>query len=146
MMRITGTAAYEPPPVLLSSLPSSGAGMRRREVILLIGGAAAWPRAARAQQGARIPRIGYLSPLSASEDAIYRDAFRTGLRDLGYIEGKNLQIDFRYADSDPLFGPLFRLATELGSLKVDVIVSYGLGAKAARQASALIPTVMAVGF
>lgn len=117
--------------------------MRRRE--FLIGGmAATWPLAVRAQQGKRIPRIGYLSPISASEEAIYRDEFRAGLGDLGYVEGKNLQIEFRYAEGDR--GSLFGLATELVSLKVDVVVSYGFGAEAARQATALIPVVMAVAF
>ena len=119
--------------------------MKRRDFVTLFGGAAAaWPLAVRAQQRERIPRIGYLSPISASEDAMYRDAFRAGLRDLGYVEGKNLQIEFRYAEGER--GSLFGLATELVSLKVDVVVCYGIGAEAARQATALIPVVMAVGF
>src|SRR5664279_2640300 len=118
--------------------------MRRREFITLIGGAAAWPRAAWTQQSERIPRIGYLSPISASEEAVYRDEFRAGLRDLGYIEGKNLLIEFRYADGD--WSQLTDLANQLVSLKVDVIASYGLGVGAARHATALIPVVMVVGF
>src|SRR5664279_691537 len=119
--------------------------MRRREFIALVGGAAAtWPLAVRAQQGERIPRIGYLSPISASEEAMYRDEFRAGLRDLGYVEGKNLLIEFRYAEGD--WSQLTDLANRLVSLRVDVIASYGVGVGAARHATALIPVVMVVGF
>ena len=120
--------------------------MRRREFIKLIGnGVAVWPVAARARQSERTWRIGYLSPISVSaEPAAYRDEFRAGLRDFGYFEGKNLQIESRYAEGDQ--DRLTRFATELVSLKVDVIVSYGLGAEAARHATALLPVVMVVLF
>jgi putative ABC transport system substrate-binding protein len=72
----------------------------RREFISLIGGAAAaWPLATRAQQAARVARIGFLGLAPASTFATGVDALRTGLRDLGYIEGKNIAIDFRWAQT-----------------------------------------------
>ena len=69
--------------------------MRRREFIRLLGGAAAaWPLAARAQQPAKVPRVGILSP-AASEYTADMTAFRQGIRDLGYIEGQTIALDFR---------------------------------------------------
>src|SRR5713226_2046604 len=66
---------------------------RRREFIRLIGGAAAWPLAARAQQARKLPRIGVL--ISASPPHPFADAFRRGLRALGYTEGQNIAVEFR---------------------------------------------------
>jgi hypothetical protein len=78
--------------------------MRRREFITLLGGiaAAAWPRAARAQQPAKVARIGYLiiGSLESSEMRMNLDAFRQGLTELGYIEGQNIVIEYRSADAD----------------------------------------------
>ena len=77
--------------------------MRRREFFTLAGGVAVtWPLAARAQQTNEIARIGYLSQESAAFDRSHGDsaAFRDALGDLGYVEGKNLHIEFRYADAD----------------------------------------------
>jgi putative ABC transport system substrate-binding protein len=69
--------------------------MKRREFITLIGsGSVAWPLAARAQQPAKVPRVGILSP-AASETAATLTAFREGIRDLGYIEGQTIALDFR---------------------------------------------------
>jgi putative ABC transport system substrate-binding protein len=116
--------------------------MKRRQFITLLGGmAAAWPLTARAQQGGRVARIGYLSFLSAADHAPRSDAFRAGLRDLGYVEGKNLQIEFRFADGDN--DRLPGLANELVRLNVDVIVTYSTGVPAAQRATATIPVVMA---
>ena len=117
--------------------------MNRRDAVLALAALGAAPLATRAQQAPRVARIGYLSPTSASakvEQEIF-DASRAGLRDLGCIEGKNLQIDPRYADNDS--GRLPALAAGLVGLKVDVIVTYAQGVIAARGATATIPIVMA---
>ena len=103
--------------------------MRRREFITFLGGAAtAWPLAARAQQPERLARIGYLSVTSATSGHASgnTDAFRAGLRDLGYVEGKNLHIEFRFADGNQ--DRLPDLVTELIGLNVDVIVTSSISA------------------
>ena len=114
--------------------------MRRREFISLLGGtAAAWPLIARAE---RIARVGYLGLTSASAVQASRiEAFRSGLRNLGYVEGKNIEIEFRFAggDNDRLPG----LVAELIGLNVDVIVAYATGIPAARRVTTTIPIVMA---
>ncbi len=108
--------------------------MRRRQVIALIGGAAvAWPLAARAQQAGKMPRIGILNNGSA---ALYSrtNPFFEGLRELGYKEGENLAIEFRFADWE--LNRLPDLAAELVALKVDVIVAGATpAARAAKQAT-----------
>jgi putative tryptophan/tyrosine transport system substrate-binding protein len=116
--------------------------MRRREFITLLGSSvAAWPLAARARQPERLARIGYLGLTSASQLVGAIDAFSAGLRDLGYVEGRNLHIEFRFADGDE--DRLPALATELVALNVDVIVTYATGVFAAQRATATIPIVMA---
>jgi putative ABC transport system substrate-binding protein len=115
--------------------------MRRREFISLLGGAAAaWPIAAMAQQPEKIPRIGYLSPRSATLRE--RDeSFRQGLRELGYVEGKNIVIEYRFAEGK--FDRLPELAAELVQLKVDVIVTEVTQASlAAKGATKTIPIVI----
>src|SRR6476659_5164275 len=99
--------------------------MRRREFITLLGGAAAaWPVAARAQQQAgKVPRIGFLGLTSPSDRPSLLDAFRQGLRELGWVEGQNIVIDYRYAEDR--VGPLPDLAAEVFLLKVDLFVSLG---------------------
>ena len=69
--------------------------MRRREFITLLGTMATWPLAARTQPAGRAVRIGYIGFGSSSEDAPFREAFREGLRGLGYVEGNNFQIEAR---------------------------------------------------
>ena len=94
---------------------------------------------AQAQQPAGIPRIGILLPTTASVYLPRVEAFRRGLRELGYVEGKNTVIEYRYAE-----GTLERLpdlAAELVRLKVDVIVATAQGALAAKKASATTPIV-----
>ena len=123
--------------------------MRRREFIGLVGGAAAWPFAAVAQTPERVFRIGWLGTTSARlwttgarlwTEGLGED-FREGLRDLGYVEGKNLRFELRFAEGDDSRLPA--LAGELATLKVDVIVTYGKGAYYARQATSTIPIVIA---
>jgi putative ABC transport system substrate-binding protein len=118
--------------------------MRRREFIGLLGGAAAWPFAAAAQAPDRIVRIGYLDVRDARQWTEGRGRyFREGLRDLGYIEGKNLRFELRFADGDESRLPA--IARELVALKVDVIVTSGPALYAARQATSTIPIVTASG-
>jgi putative ABC transport system substrate-binding protein len=96
---------------------------------------------AEAQQSAKIPRIGYLNASSASTNPARIQAFRQGLRDLGYVEGKNIIIEYRAAEEklDRLPG----LAVELVRLKVDLIVTAGPpGTRAAKEAHVTIPIVM----
>ena len=116
--------------------------MRRREFIALVGGAVACPMGVCAQQQAgKVPRIGYLGVTSPSDRPPLLDTFRQGLRELGWIEGQNIVIDYRFAE-----GRLDRLpdlAAELVRLKVDVIVSLGTqGVTAAKSATKTIPIVM----
>ena len=115
--------------------------MRRREFIRLLGGAAAaWPLAARAQQPAKVPRVGILSP-AASEDTADMTAFRQGIRDLGYIEGQTIALDFRL--SKGIIDALPALAAELVRVPVDVIVTVTTSATlAAFDATRTIPIVM----
>src|SRR5260370_21303445 len=114
--------------------------MRRREFITLLGGtAAAWPLVARAE---RIARVGYLGLTSAtSVQAARIEAFRVGLRNLGYIEGKNIQIEFRFAGGDN--DRLPSLVAELIGLDVDVIGTYAPGIPAAPLITMPPPIVMA---
>jgi len=110
--------------------------MRRREFITLLGGGAvAWPLAARAQQPAKVPRIGII------DDAPIWDYFRKGLRDLGYVDGQNIIIEYRSAQGEP--ERLAQAARELAAIPVDVIVEFGSqGAHAAKNATTTIPIVM----
>jgi putative tryptophan/tyrosine transport system substrate-binding protein len=114
--------------------------MRRREFITLLGGAAALPFAVHAQQAGRSARVGRLSPLSQSSEGVMFEALRTGLADLGWIEGSNISFELRFAD-----GRLDRLdaaAEELVRAGVDVIVTgSNPGALAAKKATSWIPIV-----
>ena len=115
--------------------------MRRREFITLLGGVTAWPLAAQAQQPSRVPRIGYLDPISRSNPWV--EAFRSGLHDLGYVEGRNINIEYRSAEGK--YDRLPSLATELVYLGIDILVTYGTpGTRAAKQATTTIPIVMAI--
>jgi putative tryptophan/tyrosine transport system substrate-binding protein len=111
--------------------------MRRREFITLLGGAvAAWPGAARGQQPAKIPRIGYLSAGSPPANL----AFWKGMRDLGYAEGQNILIEYRWAEEKPERLP--DLAAELIRQKVEVLFAFGTQATlAAKSAAATTPVI-----
>ena len=117
--------------------------IRRREFIFTLGGAAAaWPLAARAQPSGKTYRIGFLGPTSYAERKRDVDALRSGLRQLGYEEGRNIVIDYRWAEGR--YDRLAELAAELVKLNVDVIVTASTpGAWAAKQATSTIPIVMA---
>jgi putative ABC transport system substrate-binding protein len=118
--------------------------MRRREFIMVLGGAAAaWPLAARAQPSAKVFRIGFLGLPGADSLPKRTEAFRAGLRDLGYQEGRDVVIEYRWADGK--YDRLPALFAELISLHVDVIVTHGVpGVLAAKQATSTIPIVIAV--
>ena len=116
--------------------------MKRRAFMTLIGGAAAWPLAVRAQQAGKAWRIGMLDVTGEAAKPADIRAFRQGLAELGYAEGKNLIIDYRSADGRPERFPA--LAAELVSRKVDLIVTRGTPAAiAAMEATSTIPVVMA---
>ena len=109
--------------------------------ILLIVAVVVVAAIAEAQQPTKIPRIGYLSPTSPSVSPTRIKAFRQGLRELGYVEGKNIIIEYRYAERK--FDRLPALAAELVRLKVDVIVTGGgVITRAAKEATVTIPIVM----
>jgi putative ABC transport system substrate-binding protein len=121
----------------------NGGGMRRREFLGLVGGAAAWPAAVRAQQSGRVWRIGFLGTPTADSLPKRPEAFRSGLRDLGYQEGRDFVIEYRWADGN--YERLPALVADLVRLKVDVIVTHGTpGVMAAKQGTSTIPIVMAV--
>ena len=102
----------------------------------------ALPLAAEAQVPGKVYRIGFLGPTSASTHANRVDALRAGLRELGYVEGKSIMIEYRWADGR--YERLPDLGRELVSLKVDVLVTFGTaGALAAKQATTTLPIVMA---
>ena len=114
---------------------------RRTFIGTLTGGLLAAPLAAEGQQAAKIARIGYLSPNLAASPHL-PEAFRQGLRNLGYVEGRNVVIEYRDAEGKPERLPA--LAAELVALKVDVIVAPGTPqALAARQATRTLPIVFA---
>jgi putative ABC transport system substrate-binding protein len=110
-------------------------GRRQFLTLLLRGAAAVWPLAASAQQSGKIPRIGII------DDAPRWNAFRHGLRDLGYLEGQNIAFDYAYGDGVP--ERLAEAAAALVRRPVDVIATYGTPASlAAKQATTTIPIVM----
>jgi putative tryptophan/tyrosine transport system substrate-binding protein len=97
--------------------------MTRREFITLLGGAAAWPVLARAQQSNRVRRIGWLASGDPESYRFSLAAFRDGLRALNYVEGQNINIEYRWAEGN--LAKLPELAKELVDLKVDIILAGG---------------------
>src|SRR5262245_44896198 len=116
--------------------------MRRREFIRFIGGAATWPLAARAQQSGKLPTIGFLGANTPSIQSLWTAAFVQRLNELGWTEGRNIAIEYRWGEGHVDRSPTF--FAEFVRLKVDVIVTHGTAnAAAAKQATAAIPIVFA---
>src|SRR3979490_641822 len=116
--------------------------MKRRDFIAGLGATAAWPIAARAQQPAKLPTIGFLGTTTPSSWSNYVPAFGQRLRELGWIEGSTVAIEYRWAEgSSERFG---EIAAEFVRLKVDVIVTSGGAGVAAKQATSTIPIVLAL--
>ena len=114
--------------------------IRRREFIITLGGAAAWQFAARAQQGGRIPRIGFLWHAgSREEESMNFEAVIEGFAKLGYVEGRNIILEHRFPNEEP---ERFRtMAAELVALNVDVLMVTATGAPYLRDATTKIPIV-----
>jgi len=118
--------------------------MRRRDFIKgIVGSATAWPLAARAQQAARLPTIGFLGPTTRSAQTQWVATFLERLRELGWIEGRTIAIEYRWAEDRA--DRVNEIATEFVRLKVDVIVTYGTPEViAAKEATSVIPIVFAL--
>jgi len=116
--------------------------MDRRRFITLAGGAAAWPLVVSAQQAAKLPTIGYMAPSSEAADRPRRAAFVRRLGELGWVEGSNVRIEYRWADG--VVEHAIEIAPELVRLKVDLIATSGDAyVIAAKKATATIPIVFA---
>ena len=118
-------------------------GMRRRDFVALLGAAAAWPLAARAQQPGKVLTIGFLGESTPSGQRGWTAAFVQRLRELGWIEGRNIAIEYRWAEGrNERFG---EIVAELVRLKVDAIVTQGTpSVLAAKQATSVIPIIFAI--
>ena len=114
--------------------------MKRREFISLLGGAAAWPLAARAQQGGKIPTVGYLWHAgSPQEEVPYFGALQEGFARLGYVDGRNIKLEHRFPNETP---ERFKsMAAELVSLNVDVLMGGATASPYLRDATTKIPIV-----
>ena len=117
--------------------------MRRRAFITLLGGAAvAWPRAARAQQSGKLPTIGFLGATTSAADGQRFASLVWRLRELGWVEGRKIAIEVRWADGHS--ERFAEIAAELVQLKVDVILTHTTPpVLAAKQATSVIPIVFA---
>jgi putative ABC transport system substrate-binding protein len=115
--------------------------VNRREFIALLGGTAvAWPLASRAQQPAHMPQVGWIWPGAAAGNPTEVAGFKQGLRELGYVEGRNIVVEYRFGEHSA--GRLPELAAELARLNVSVIVAVGTAAtRAARHAAPDTPIV-----
>lgn len=116
--------------------------MRRRECIALIGSVFAWPLAARAQQGSKLPTIGFLGSTTPSAQSQWTSAFVERLGQLGWTQGRTVEIEYRWAEGRS--ERYAEIAAEFVHLKVNVIVTVGAAVAAAKQATTVIPIVFAV--
>ena len=116
--------------------------MNRRELIAGLAGAAWWPTAARAQQPAKLPTIGFLGASTPAGWSQWVPAFERRLRELGWIEGRTVAIEYRWAEGRS--ERYAEIAAEFVRLKVDVIVTVGSAVAAAKQATTVLPIVFAV--
>src|SRR3979490_3296451 len=117
--------------------------MRRRDFITLLSGAAAWPMTARAQQPSPIPLVGFLSAATREGFAPYGTGFHQGLREIGFVEGRNVAIEYRFADDQ--YDRLPALAADLIRRQVSVIAANAPAAQPAKAATATIPIVFVTG-
>jgi putative ABC transport system substrate-binding protein len=116
--------------------------IRRRELIVALGGAATWSLAARAQQTTKLPTIGFLGASTASLWSQWTAAFVERMHELGWSEGRTIQIEYRWAEGrSERYG---EIAAEFVRLKVDVIVTFGTAVAAAKQATSTVPIVFAI--
>ena len=116
--------------------------IRRRKFLAMLGGAAAaWPLAARAQQAAKLPTIGFLGAGTLSAWSLWVAAFVQRLRELGWIEGRAIAIEYRWAEGRT--ERYVEIAAEFVHLKVDVIVTVGSAVAAVKQVTTVIPIVFA---
>ena len=123
--------------------PERGAGMRRREFIILVGGAVvAWPLAPNAQQPGKLPTIGHVGSAPRMGESQRDAALLQRLRELGWIEGRTLAIEYRWAENR--FDRYDEIAAAFVRLKVDVIVTFGTAVPAFKQATSAIPIVFAI--
>jgi putative ABC transport system substrate-binding protein len=113
--------------------------LKRREFITLLGGATAWPLAVSAQQPAKLPTIGFLGTTTASAWGSWTATFVQRLRELGWMEGRTVAIEYRWAEARSEH--FAEIATEFVRLRVDVIVTGGNAALAAKQATSVVPIV-----
>jgi putative ABC transport system substrate-binding protein len=117
--------------------------LRRREFITLVGGAAAWPLAARGEQASKLPTIGLMGASASTAVRAWVAAFVGRLHELGWIEGRNIAIEYRWAEGR--FDQLPGFAAEFAHRAVDIIVAEGtVAAVAAKQGTATIPIVFPI--
>jgi putative tryptophan/tyrosine transport system substrate-binding protein len=117
--------------------------MRRRQFITLLSGAVAWPFAARAQQRGKLPTIGFLGAATPAISSFWIAAFTQRLHELGWVEGRTVAIEYRWAEGRP--DRFTEITAEFVRLKVDVIATYGTpAALAAKQVTSAVPVVVAL--